>query len=362
YRSVFCQKHNMVKCKLKECNNKIPYQKGSKQICYNHPICDICNKIFDKPEHLIPDSLCHFCGYYFCHQCGGDKECKLCMLSVESNRVRKPLSRGINTNKLITDYSIKYIVDIITDYCIGITTTCVLCNDYIHIEDKYHFTQNIDCNGKEIYKYKFNTTRSVLDDSEYRTIYDDKKYRIFCHKCNPKSSSNNRCGYGSYGHDACDNMDIQCGTTSICAQHARCVICHGYLILRSCNICKKYYCYRCGPRLPCDICFDKQQLEKKCPELYPLIMPYINLEQCPNIMKILAQYTMGYAVNCNGLNCKTEIVINPSQAYRWSGWLFYINGQRDTDSDGKWIHWKEVKGGKEIIGASLMNGDKYYIF
>ena len=254
----------------------------------------------------------------------------------------------------------------IVNYSIGIATTCVHCNDYIQINNKFDFVKNIDCNGNNIYKYALKHARFVKDDNEFRILYK-KRYRIFCHKCNPDLEENKdnavRCNI-----EPCGNMEVEEGEDPdvyVCGQHKRCVLClrsaeFGFGI-KSCKNCLKYYCSDDEPNLRydslCSSCLQRQKLMKRCYQLSQII-PYFHEKEHQYIIEILVEYAMGYSIICAGCHRK-EIVLEPD-GFDSPGLNYYMDGE--TMGYGYWhqeIHWTLCQGGQEIIGATLI-GDKYY--
>ena len=327
YRVFFCANHKTRICVEGPCVNAIPIQspKAYSQICGDHGICCSCNALIDYASYHNTIHLCKHCGLLFCVKCKIDRECKLCIKSMEISNIKQPLLSVTNSENLLNNHFEENIIGIIIEYSIGVATTCVLCNDYIKINNKFDFMKDIDFNNNEIYKYKLQDLRSVEDD-EIRILYNEI-YRIFCSKCfdygtNPRSKL-----WGCYDSN-CWIKDIRLtnnnDTFFLCGKHQRCVECGANKRcgeeVKLCKCCDKYRCRKCAgwDFENCRHCKDKQLIENKRKELSGILLEIFDDGK---IIDILAGYAVGYLLICHAQFCNNEIIINSAKVMSDAGFF-----------------------------------------
>ena len=339
---IFCHQcaYKCIVCEIDGCN-----QGDVLKICQEHPKCAFCNKHYYDPENFFKTRCKKKCNTVYCRECipwsidsshqFGNKKCHICSTKLQTYSIKKALSK---LNILQNNYKL---AQCIAQFSTGYVVNCCNkeCMKEIFIDDVFTLYLNaMGSNSGNFYAYI-----CKYMDSKLEPVYNinGKKYRIFCKEC---CDTMNSFGWNPNPHSLlhrcnfCQKFDTVMAkiarkknpnayyygdeylTEYLCTQHPICNICNGRsgLKLNKCYYCKNKYCKTCGNTdlSLCKNCIILEEYQWIFDGLLRTVNDIETIVIGTDVIGIITEYAMGYAVKCCVWDCNDEVSIEN----RWDLW------------------------------------------
>eukprot|EP01084_Bolivina_argentea_P082140 148740_1 len=239
---------------------------------------------------------CRKCELKICTKCsvlmGNSKFCEPCATAKEHNNLETTIFKALDYLK---GDNVTLIIKCITDFSMGWILKCcnknAKCREPIIIDSIVQFEKKKDHNNKTIYYY----TPKYLSINKPTIIINNRKYRLFCNFC--KKNKLNICSLKNCKKKESNSIEMICGL------HPNCYICS--ISLAKCEWDQKFVCKSCKNMFcddhilnrKCEECYIKDELRMKKVAIRQVMQAIYNIYIEP-IFQLIAEYSMGYAIEC----------------------------------------------------------------